>query len=83
VSDLAIVVAILSAAAWWWTDGRCSLQYLNQVRMRSIILVRTAKQGPARRRSVAINPESRSFAGALAGSNRLIFGQKRTIVEHE
>ena len=44
---LAIVAAILPAAAWWWTNpSLLRLQYLNQVRMRSIIPVPTAKQGP-------------------------------------
>jgi hypothetical protein len=36
-------------AAWWWTNpSLLRLQYLNQVRMRSIIPVPTAKHGPTR-----------------------------------
>jgi hypothetical protein len=42
MSKLAIVAAILPAA-WWWTNlSLLRLQYLNQVRMRSIISVPTA-----------------------------------------
>jgi hypothetical protein len=38
MSKLAIVAAILPAAAWWWTNpSLLRLQYLNQLRMRSII----------------------------------------------
>ena len=49
MSKLAIVAAILPAAAWWWTNpSLLRLQYLNQVRMRSIIPVPTAKHGPNR-----------------------------------
>jgi hypothetical protein len=49
MSKLAIVAAIMPAAAWWWTNPSLfRLQYLNQVRMRSIIPVRTAKHGPTR-----------------------------------
>ena len=49
MSNLAIVAAILPAAAWWWTNpSLLRRQYLNQVRMRSIIPVPTAKQGPTR-----------------------------------
>jgi hypothetical protein len=40
MSKLAIVAAIVPAAAWWWTNSSLlRLQYLNQVRMRSIIAV--------------------------------------------
>ena len=49
MSKLAIVAAILPAAAWWWTNpSLLRLQYLNQVRMRSIIPVPTVKHGPTR-----------------------------------
>ena len=46
MSKLAIVAAILPAAVWWWTNpSLLRLQYLNQVRMRSIIPVPTVKRG--------------------------------------
>ena len=46
MSKLAIVAAILPAAAWRCTNpSLLRLQYLNQVRMRSIIPVPTAKRG--------------------------------------
>ena len=49
MSKLAIVAAILPAAAWWWTNpSLLRPQYLNQMRMRSIIPVPTAKHGPTR-----------------------------------
>jgi hypothetical protein len=49
MSILAIGAAILPAAAWWWTNpSLLGLQYPNQVRMRSIIPVSTAKHGPTR-----------------------------------
>jgi hypothetical protein len=49
MSKPAIVAAILPAAAWWWTNpSLLRLQYLNQVRMRSIIPVPTSKHGPTR-----------------------------------
>jgi hypothetical protein len=49
MSNLAIVAAILPAAAWWWTNpSLLRLQYLNQVDMRSIIQVPTAKHRPTR-----------------------------------
>ncbi len=44
MSKLAIVAAILPAATWWWTNpSLLRPQYLNQMRMRSIIPVPTAK----------------------------------------
>ena len=50
MSKLAIVAAILPAAAWWWTNpSLLRLQYLDQMRMRSIIPVPTAKGGRANR----------------------------------
>ena len=50
MSKLAFVATILPAAAgWWFNPSMLTLRYLNQVRMRSIILVPTAKREPTRR----------------------------------
>jgi hypothetical protein len=68
MSKLAIVAAILPAAAWWWTNpSLLGLQYPNQVRMRSIIPVSTAKHGPTRLiRLSQCPPRTTAISGLMA-----------------
>jgi hypothetical protein len=68
MSRLAIVAAILPAAAWWWTNlSLLRLQYLNLVRMRSIIPVPTAEHG--RTRPIRLSqcpPRMNAISGLIA-----------------
>ncbi|HXL32454.1 MAG TPA: hypothetical protein VN968_24645 [Bradyrhizobium sp.] len=68
MSNLAIVAAILPAAAWWWTNpSLLRLQYLTQVRMRSIIPVPTAKHRPTRLIRLSRRPlRTNAISGLMA-----------------
>ena len=68
MSKLAIVAAMLPAAAWWWTNpSLLRLQYLTQVRMRSITPVSTAKHRPTHliRLSPCL-PRTNAISGLMA-----------------